>query len=100
MERNLPLVTVIVVTLNNLNLLRNCLRSLYAQDYGAIEIVVVDNGSEEGIREMLTAEFSEVRMIRLDKNYGFAGGNNRGIETAQGKYMTWPRHGGASLRSQ
>lgn len=83
----MPLVTVIVVTLNNLNLLRNCLRSLYAQDYEAIEIVVVDNGSDEDVSDKLAAEFPEVRMVRLDKNYGFAGGNNRGIETAQGKYV-------------
>ena len=87
MERNLPLVTVIVVTLNNLTLLRNCLHSLYAQDYGAIEIVVVDNGSEEDVCGMLTKEFSEVRMVRLNKNYGFAGGNNRGIAIARGEYI-------------
>ncbi|MEA1923393.1 MAG: glycosyltransferase family 2 protein, partial [Pseudomonadota bacterium] len=87
MERHLPLVTVVVVNLNNLNLLRNCLRSLYAQDYGAIEIVVVDNGSEEDVESMLAKEFPEVRMVKLNKNHGFAGGNNRGIETAQGKYV-------------
>ena len=87
MERNLPLVTVIVVTLNNLNLLRNCLESLYAQDCEAIEIIVIDNGSEQDIRGMLAKEFPEVRMVRLDKNHGFAGGNNRAIETARGKYV-------------
>jgi len=87
MERNLPLVTVVVVTLNNLNLLRNCLRSLYAQDYRTIEIVVVDNGSDEDVCGMLTKEFSEVRMVRLNKNYGFAGGNNRGIAIARGEYI-------------
>ncbi len=83
----MPLVTVIVVTLNNLNLLRNCLRSLYAQDYEAIEIVVVDNGSDEDVSDKFLAEFPGVRMVRLNKNRGFAGGNNRGIETAQGKYV-------------
>jgi len=83
----LPLVTVVVVTLNNLNLLRNCLRSLYAQDYRTIEIVVVDNGSDEDVCGMLTKEFSEVRMVRLNKNYGFAGGNNRGIAMARGEYI-------------
>jgi len=87
MKDSMPLVTVIVVTLNNLNLLRNCLISLYAQDYGVIEIVVVDNGSEEDVCGMLAAEFPEVHTVRLDKNHGFAGGNNRGIETAQGKYV-------------
>ena len=87
MKDNLPLITVVVVTLNNLHLLRNCLNSIYAQDYGAIEIVVVDNGSDEDVRGMLAKQFPEVRMVRLDKNYGFAGGNNRGIEAAQGKYI-------------
>lgn len=87
MKQPLPLVSIIVVTINNLNLLRNCLSSLYTQDYSAIEIIVVDNGSEEDIRVMLAKEFPEVRMVRLDKNYGFAGGNNRGIEIAQGKYI-------------
>ena len=83
----MPSVTVIVVTLNNLNLLRNCLRSLCAQDYGVIEIVVVDNGSEKDVCGMLAEEFPEVRTVRLNKNHGFAGGNNKGIETAQGKYI-------------
>jgi GT2 family glycosyltransferase len=81
------LVTVIVVTINNLTLLRNCLASIYAQNYREIEIIVVDNGSEEDVQGMLAEEFPGVRMVRLDKNYGFAGGNNRGIEIAQGKYI-------------
>lgn len=84
---SIPLVTVIIVTLNNLNLLRNCLRCLYIQDYSKVEIIVVDNGSDDDIESMLSEEFPEVRMIKLDKNYGFAGGNNQGIEKAQGKYV-------------
>ncbi len=87
MKDNPPLVTVVVVTLNNMNLLRNCLRSLYAQDYGPLEIIVVDNASDEDVQGMLAEEFPKVRMLRLNKNHGFAGGNNRGIETAQGKYI-------------
>jgi GT2 family glycosyltransferase len=81
-----PLVTVIVVTINNVDLLKNCLRGLCSQDYEALEIVVVDNGSDENIRDMLTEEFPEVRLVRLDRNHGFAGGNNRGIAVGRGKY--------------
>ena len=87
MKDSMPLVTVVVVTLNNLNLLRNCLRSLYAQDYGPLQIIVVDNASDEDVQDMLAEEFPKVRMLRLNKNHGFAGGNNRGIETARGKYV-------------
>jgi len=87
MKEHKPLVTVVVVTVNNLNLLRNCLNSLNAQDYEPLEIIVVDNGSEEDIQGMLSREFPDIQKIRLDRNYGFAGGNNRGIEKAQGKYV-------------
>ena len=41
MKQIRPLVTVIVVTINNVDLLKSCLRSLYRQDYEALEIVVV-----------------------------------------------------------
>ena len=87
MNQTPPLVSVIVVTINNLDLLKNCVGSLYRQDYEPLEIVVVDNGSDEDVRGMLAEEFAEVRVIRLDKNHGFAGGNNRGIKIAQGKYV-------------
>ncbi|MFC1824166.1 glycosyltransferase family 2 protein [Thermodesulfobacteriota bacterium] len=82
-----PLITAIVVTLNHLNLLRNCLDSLHKQDYEAMEVIVVDNGSEEDVRGLLSRAYPETRMIRLDRNYGFAEANNRGIEMAQGKYI-------------
>ncbi len=87
MVKDLPLVSVIVVTVNNLDLLRNCLDSLFKQDYAPIEIIVVDNGSDEDVQGMLATEFPEVRVIRLDRNQGFAGGNNRGIEISKGKYI-------------
>jgi len=86
MKQN-PLVTVIVVTVNNLNLLRNCLNSLRAQDYEPLEIIVVDNGSDEDVQGMLSREFPDVRGLRLDRNYGFAEGNNKGIERARGEYI-------------
>ena len=82
-----PLVTVIVLTINNLDLLRNCLTSIYSQDYEPMEVVVVDNGSDEDVQGMLAEEFPESRMIRLEQNYGFAGGINRGVEISQGKYV-------------
>ena len=87
MKKHNPLVTIIVVTMNNLNLLRNCLNSLHAQDYEPIEIIVVDNGSDEDIQGMLLRDFPDFLGVRLDRNYGFAEGNNRGIERAQGKYI-------------
>ncbi len=82
-----PLVSVIVVTVNNLDLLRNCLDSLFYQDYAPMEIIVVDNGSDEDVQGAMALEFPNVRVLRLPKNQGFAGGNNRGIELSKGKYI-------------
>lgn len=82
-----PLVSVVVVTLNNSDLLKKCLESIEAQSYKNIELIVVDNGSSENIKSLLEWDFVDVVYIRLDKNHGFAGGNNVGIKKAKGDYV-------------
>ncbi|MBF0567057.1 MAG: glycosyltransferase family 2 protein [Nitrospirae bacterium] len=84
---NEPLVSVVVVCLNGLEISRRCLRGLFSQEYGAKEIIVVDNGSSEDIETMVKSDFPQALFLRLDKNLGFAGGYNRGIEMARGKYV-------------
>jgi len=82
-----PLVSVVVVSWNGMEITRRCLVSILGQDYRPKEVIAVDNGSQEDIRGMVTGEFPAVRLIGLDKNTGFAGGYNRGIEAANGKYV-------------
>lgn len=82
-----PLVSVIVVTLNNAALLKNCLTSLSAQSWPAIEIIVVDNGSEEDIAGLVANEFPQVNFLRFEENLGFAEGNNRGIAASHGEFV-------------
>ncbi len=84
---NKPIVSVIIVTLNGSELLRNCLKSLAMQDYPCYEVVVVDNGSSEDIAALVRAESQDAIYIRSDVNKGFAGGNNIGIRAANGKYV-------------
>jgi len=50
------------------------------------EIIVVDNGSYDGIKETL-ANFPPVKFIQSQSNRGYAAGNNLGIRVAQGKYI-------------
>ena len=47
---------------------------------GSHQVLVVDNGSTDGSVELLQSQFPQVRVVRLDRNYGFSGGNNRGME--------------------
>src|SRR5450830_1767961 len=82
-----PLVSIVVVTLDAVDLLRQCLLSLRNQTYRNRELIVVDNGSSEDVRGLLAKEFPEAICVRLEKNFGFAGGNNRGIECCRGKYV-------------
>jgi GT2 family glycosyltransferase len=47
------------------------------------EVIVVDNGSSDGSATFLQASFPQVRVLSLDRNYGFGGGSNRGFEAAR-----------------
>lgn len=89
-------VSVIVVSFNTRDLLRECLTSLREEctrlpDGVSAEILVVDNGSRDGSADMVAAEFSgsgfPVRLIRSDMNLGFGVANNRAIDAARGRYL-------------
>ncbi|MHB9097319.1 MAG: glycosyltransferase family 2 protein [Syntrophales bacterium] len=82
-----PLVSVVVVCCNGVEITRKCLAGLFNQDYDPKEIIVVDNGSEEDVQGMVTGAYPQFRLIQIDRNLGFAGGYNRGIEAAHGKYI-------------
>ncbi|MBX3002183.1 MAG: glycosyltransferase [Caldilineaceae bacterium] len=78
--------TVIIVSYNVRDLLRNCLHSIFASaslsaDWLTVEIIVVDNASQDGSAEMVAAEFPSVRLIASSQNLGFTGGNNLALAT-------------------
>ena len=52
-----------------------------------MEMIVVDNGSIENEAIIISKRYPQVKTIRSDKNLGFAGGNNLGIEAAKSKYL-------------
>jgi GT2 family glycosyltransferase len=73
---------VVVPNWNGLDFLADCLNSLVAQSARNFSITVVDNGSTDGSRELVQHEYPSVKLIRRDKNYGFTGGTNPGIQDA------------------
>lgn len=79
------MLTVVIVSWNVKDLLRDCLRSLlqYAPAREAMIVFVVDNASSDGTQAMVTAEFPEVRFIANATNRGFTGGNNDGLAAAR-----------------
>jgi GT2 family glycosyltransferase len=83
-----PFFSVIVVNWNGRGLLGECLDSVLGEQDGSIEIIVVDNGSTDGSAEFIRERYgNRVRLIERTENEGWAGGNNRGIETARGGHL-------------
>lgn len=79
-------ISVIIVNWNVRDLLAQCLESVLAQDIAA-EIIVVDNASADDSTAMVRARFPQVRLVASPDNLGYAGGNNRGVAEAEGRYL-------------
>ena len=84
-----PLVSIIVVTYNNLALNRLCIESIYTDtDYPNYEVIVVDNGSTDGTQAYLQGlAFQGLTVILNSGNEGFAAANNQGLRKANGRYL-------------
>ncbi len=80
-------VTALVLNWNGARVVGDCLRSLQAQDCPALEILVVDNASTDGSAEMIRRDFPDVRLLTNDRNLGFGGGNNTGINQIDTPYV-------------
>jgi len=81
------MVSIITVNYNQTQVTLDLLKSLALQDYQDLEIIVVDNGSKELVQHEVSKTYPWVKVIRSEKNLGFAGGNNLGIRAAQGDYL-------------
>jgi GT2 family glycosyltransferase len=76
------MVSVVIPNWNGETFLRQCLDSLKKQSLETHKIIVVDNGSRDNSVRLIRDNYPEVEVIELDKNHGFAGGVNRGIQAA------------------
>lgn len=74
-----PQVSIVVLSWNEKKLTEKCINSLLSQTLKP-DIVIVDNGSEDGSYEYLKKKFAKITLIRNPKNLGFAGGVNTGIK--------------------
>lgn len=79
--------SVVIPNWNGKHLLKTCLASLTGQTLKNFEIILVDNGSTDGSAEYVEKFFPKVKVIKLDKNYGFARACNIGIKKASGKFV-------------
>lgn len=78
-----PKISIIILNWNGMEDTMECLESLKKITYPNYEVILVDNGSKSNDAEVLAQRYGDyIHIIRNDKNYGFAEGNNIGIRYA------------------
>ena len=79
-------VSIIIMSWNVKDFLRNCLSSIYENTTGiSYEIIVVDNASSDNSVEMVENAFPRVVLVANLDNRGFSSANNQGIKIAKGR---------------
>jgi GT2 family glycosyltransferase len=88
---NLPSISVVILNFNGLRYLDRCLRSALALDYPAdrLEIVLCDNGSQDGSSEYVRTQYPAVRILALARNHGFAEGNNLAAKACRNEWVAF-----------
>ena len=81
------LVSIIVLNYNAGKLLLDCVESIKNSSYQNIEILIVDNISSDGSQIKCKERFPDVKLIENEKNLGYCGGNNVGINEAKGEFI-------------
>lgn len=81
-----PRVSVVILNWNGEAFLHECLRSVLETDYSHVEVILVDNASEDRSLD-IAQEYSDVKILANDANIGYAAGNNVGFQHATGKYV-------------
>ena len=86
-ENQQPLVSIIVLNYNAKNLLVNCIDSIFKSNYRNLEVILVDNHSDDDSFEICKNNHPEINLILNKTNLGYCGGNNTGIKHAKGKFI-------------
>jgi GT2 family glycosyltransferase len=81
------LLSVVIPHWNAIRFLPTCLDALRRQTYPHIEVIIADNNSTDGSRELVREQYPWVKLVELDDNYGFTGACNAGMRAAQGAHV-------------
>ncbi len=80
-------VSVVIVTHNRTEDLRECIKSYIDSSYKNLEIIVVDNGSKPPLATWLTKKYPKVKLVTSEFNIGAAAGRNLGLKESRGDYI-------------
>ncbi len=80
-------ISVVIVTWNHTQYLPHCLGAITNQTYSNVDITVVDNASEDGSAEWISANMPQIRLVRLNSNQGFSKAFNLGAKSSDGEFV-------------
>lgn len=81
-------VSIIIVTWNAARFIQNCLTSIFDEAVDvSVEVLVIDNASEDGTPDIIEKNFPQVVLLRSEKNLGFARANNKAAGISQGRHI-------------
>jgi GT2 family glycosyltransferase len=84
----MPKVSVSIVHHQGLEMLRDCLQSIFTETRDLdFEVIVVDNVSDDGAVEMIAADFPQVQVLKNTERHGFGHNQNTGIRACKGEYI-------------
>ena len=82
------IISIVIISWKMKELLQSCLNSIHKFTSGVnLDIIVIDNNSQDGTSEMIENGFPEIILIKNKENRGVAPARNQGIAIAQGKYI-------------
>lgn len=87
MDKHKGLVSIVIVNWNGEKYLKKCIESLLKQSYSNIEIIIIDNDSSDDSVDIINNNFKDKLKLFLNKNTGYAGGSNKGIELSKGEFI-------------
>ena len=82
-------VSVVVPTFNRKETLPRALESIQRQTYDDLETIVVDDGSTDGTRALISEQFQSITYIKHKENSGGSAARNTGIQAATGRYIAF-----------
>ena len=86
-----PFVSIITVNFNGIFFLKTLFDSIACLNYPKekLQVIMVDNGSTDGSVSYVKSNYPFVEILKMNKNLGFAGGNNEGARAARGDYIAF-----------
>lgn len=82
-------VSVVIPVYNRTSSLKDAVESVFLQKYPDIEIIVVDDGSDEKVNKNLKPYMSRIKYIRMENNRGVSFARNLGVNRAEGDYIAF-----------